>query len=148
MTLVIDSSAVLKWILNETDSDAARRILQDYQDGLVDLMAPSLVHWEVGNVLAKLVRCGELALEQAEDGFAIVLQHSPMLQDTPAVSRAALKMAATHHHSYYDCLFLALALERHCGLITADERFFRGMRAAFPMIQLARDYVPSDQLER
>jgi len=42
----------------------------------------------------------------------------------------------------------ALALERRCGLVTADERFFRAMRSEFLAVQLVRNYVPSDQLPR
>jgi predicted nucleic acid-binding protein len=148
VTLVIDSSAVLKWVLNETDSAAARQILFDFQAERVELIAPALVHSEVGNVLAKLVRGGEITFEQADHAFALVLQHSPRLHDSPGLSRVALKLASAHRQSYYDCLFLALALERRCGLVTADERFFRGMRLEFPTVQLVRNYVPSDQLPR
>ena len=148
MILVIDSSAVLKWVLNEIDSAVARQILYDFQAQLVDLIAPALVHSEVGNVLVKLVRGGDITFEQADHAFALVLQNSPTLHDSPELSRAALNLASAHHQSYYDCLFLALALERRCGLVTADERFFRAMRSEFPAVQLVRNYVPSDQLPR
>jgi predicted nucleic acid-binding protein len=145
VTLVIDSSAVLKWVLNETDSDAAQRILDDYRSGRVDLIAPSLMPSEVGNVLAKLVRGGALTAAQAMTSFYLVVEHSPALCDATATWERALTIATEHRQSYYDCLFLALALDRRCNLITADERFFRGMHHVFPGLTLLRDYLTPGQ---
>ena len=148
MTIVIDSSVVLKWVLNETDSEAAQWILDDYREDSVNLIAPSLMHAEVGNVLAKLVRGRKLTLAQGETCFRMVREHSPALYDSPAIWEVALQIAIMHRQSYYDCLFLALALDQRCGLVTADEKFCRGMRHAFPALQLLRDYAPSEQIER
>jgi predicted nucleic acid-binding protein len=35
----------------------------------------------------------------------------------------------------YDCLYLALAIERGCSLFTADERFFMATSVAYPFVR-------------
>lgn len=41
----------------------------------------------------------------------------------PALHRAALDLATRLDHPVYDCLYLALALDRGAALATADRRF-------------------------
>jgi predicted nucleic acid-binding protein len=67
------------------------------------------------------------------EGF---LLDAPILLDSPSLDTSALGLALAHGHPVYDCLYLALALERRCDLITADERFFRAMRVSLPCIRL------------
>ena len=143
MTLVLDTSAILKWVLNEEDSEKARRILDAYLDGAMELIAPSLVFPEVGNVLSRMVRRGKLSPQEARACFRMVLEYSPTIEDSSDLYELSLDLALEHRQIHYDCLFLALAKVRRCKLVTADEKFFRGMRQAFPEIQLLRDYGPA-----
>ena len=140
---MLDTSVILKWVLNEEDSEKARRILDAYVDGALELIAPSLVFPEAGNVLARMVRRGKLTSQAARACFRMVLEYSPAIQDSSDLHELSLELALEHRQSHYDCLFLALARAQNCKLITADEKFFRGMRPAFPEIQLLRDYVPA-----
>jgi predicted nucleic acid-binding protein len=54
----------------------------------------------------------------------------------------AVKWFLTEPHSdkarrsVYDCLYLALTLERGCELVTSDERFFNAIGSKFPQIKL------------
>ncbi len=61
-----------------------------------------------------------------------------MVLDATAVSNAALGLAVAHGRPFYNCLYLAWALEERCDLITADERFFNALGATFPNIRLLR----------
>lgn len=47
-------------------------------------------------------------------------------------------------YTWYDALYLALAQERNCDLITADERFFNALRSHFPQLQLLRNWQPPE----
>jgi predicted nucleic acid-binding protein len=147
VTLVLDTSAILKWVLNEEDSEKARRILDQYLDGSLELIAPSLVFPEVGNVLARMVRRGKLNQREARACFRMVLEYSTAIHDSSELYELSLELALEHHQSHYDCLFLALARAQKCTLVTADEKFFRGLRQASPEIQLLRDYIPALQLD-
>jgi predicted nucleic acid-binding protein len=56
LTLVVDASVAVKWILPEEGEDAARLVLAMCQDEELDLVPPYLLNPEVGNVLSKRVR--------------------------------------------------------------------------------------------
>jgi predicted nucleic acid-binding protein len=54
--LVVDSSVAIKWFITETYSQVARRILNDYQSGSINLLAPDLINAEIGNIVWKKQR--------------------------------------------------------------------------------------------
>ena len=134
-TLVVDASVAVKWVLPEDGTPEALRIQQRYQDEEIDLIAPYLVVSEVANVLWKRERRGDLSADAARHCLQEFLRNSPVLLDSAAVSTSALGLALAHDRSFYDCLYLAWALEEQCSLITADERFFRVLGPTFPCIR-------------
>ncbi|MDE2025446.1 MAG: type II toxin-antitoxin system VapC family toxin, partial [Patescibacteria group bacterium] len=54
-TLVIDTSVIVKWINThkEKDTEKADKILNEVKNGQVELLAPELAKYELGNVLLK-----------------------------------------------------------------------------------------------
>jgi predicted nucleic acid-binding protein len=48
----------------------------------------------------------------------------------------ALDLSVQYQLSLWGCVYLALALERDCALLTADARLFRGGRGRHPSIRL------------
>jgi predicted nucleic acid-binding protein len=140
-TLVVDASVALKWILPEEGHQEARRILESYQDEQLDLVAPHLLVSEVGNVLWKRVRRGDLDPPQAQRCFEELLRNCPILLDSAAVHRSAVQLAIAHGQTVYDCLYLAWALEQRCDLVTADAKFSRALGPAFPCIRLLHDFA-------
>jgi predicted nucleic acid-binding protein len=137
---VVDASVAVKWLLPEEGREKALRIQEKYQDEKIDLVAPYLVVAEVGSVLWKRQRRGELTPPVAQRLFRQFLRDSPVLLDSPVVSAAALGLALAHERPIYDCLYLAWALEQRCDLITADERFYNAIGTTFPCIQLLRNF--------
>src|SRR5690348_502692 len=127
--VVVDASVAVKWILPEDDTPRALRIQERYQDEQLDAVAPYLVVSEVANVLWKRARRGDLSVAAARRAFEQFLRDAPILLDSDAVSNAALGLALAHHRTFYDCLYLAWALEQRCDLVTADEKFFHALGA-------------------
>jgi len=142
-TLAVDASVVVKWLLPELGHESAMEILAAYQEGLIDLVAPYLVVSEVGNVIGKRQRRGELSEAQAQYCFEYFLRNLPILLDSEPASLSALRLGMAHRHPYYDCLYLALALENRCDLITADRKFFIAMRPAFSCVRLLDETKPA-----
>jgi predicted nucleic acid-binding protein len=132
----VDASVAVKWILPEPGSERALLLQERYADEDVDLVAPVLLVSEVGNVLWKRHRRGELTASEAQRCFEQFLRTSPALLDSNRTSTAALGIALAHDRPIYDCLYLAWALELRCDLVTADEKFFRALGAVFSCIQL------------
>ena len=135
-SFVVDASVAAKWVLPEPGSQQARRLLRRYQDEEIDLVAPHLLLAEVGSVLWKRVRRRELTAVDARICYRRLLDDCPILLDDPNTHTAALELALAHGRTVYDSLYVALALERRCGLITADERLYAALHAAYPWIEL------------
>jgi predicted nucleic acid-binding protein len=135
----VDASVAVKWILPEDGHDRAVRLQEKYQNEEIDLVAPYLVVAEVANVLWKRERRGDLNAAAASRCFLQFLRDSPILLDSPVVSTAALRLALAHGRPFYDCLYLALALDQRCDLITADERFFHALGPAFSCLRLLKN---------
>lgn len=117
MSLVIDASVAIKWVLDEPRSDAALALRGE------QLAAPALWLAEAANALWRHVRIGELTGEQA---FARMseLEKAPVasLPIEPHVA-AALELATRSNHPVYDCIYLAVAIHQGVQVVTDDRRF-------------------------
>jgi predicted nucleic acid-binding protein len=119
VSIVIDASVAVKWVLNEPATDAALA-LRDLQ-----LIAPSLWLAEAANALWRHVTIGELTTQQAVARM-LELNNAPVasLAFEPHVPRA-LELATELNHPVYDCIYLALALDQDTHVVTDDRRFAR-----------------------
>jgi len=71
---VVDASVASRFLLVEELSDKAGLVLEDFLSGVVDLKAPELVGYEVGNTLWKAVRQGFISVEEAIEKFSYFLE--------------------------------------------------------------------------
>jgi predicted nucleic acid-binding protein len=112
LTLVVDSSVALKWVLEEEGTEEALLLLTR------TLVAPELLQAEVANSLTKRVRGRELDSQQAVRAFDKVMT---LLRLVPGseFGLAAVELSLVLNHSVYDCYFLAAA-EKYGPLVTAD----------------------------
>jgi predicted nucleic acid-binding protein len=123
LTLIVDASVALKWVLEEPGSRDAIELL------FRPMIAPSLFQAEVGHALTKRVRRAELAPEQARAGFAFIIRQCTLLPIEP-LGDAALRLALELRHSLYDCYYLAAAEATGQALVTADGVLVAKLRAA------------------
>ena len=137
--IVVDASVVVKWLAPEPERQQAIQLLTLYKEEKVDLIAPYLLLSEVGNVLRRRVRVGDLTPDQGRQCFERLLDHLPLLVGSPEMNRSAFELAIAHDHTVYDCTYLACALERQCDLVTADARFFKAVGSAFSAVRLLRN---------
>jgi predicted nucleic acid-binding protein len=120
MSVVIDASIALKWVISESDSPAADALRVTH-----DLIAPDLLFLECGNALWRLVRRGAITPEQALSGLAAIQAVPMTIVPSPPLAKRAQTLALELDHPIYDCLYLAVALAYGVPLVTADERFLR-----------------------
>jgi len=133
--LVLDASVVIKWLLPEEGRPQALAYRTRYRNGDLELIAPHLLVAEIGNVLWKRVRRGELSPHEAQTAFDRFLRDAPQLVGSPLVAARALELANRHGRTVYDCLYLSLALSEGCDLITADQRLVRALDRVFPCVK-------------
>jgi predicted nucleic acid-binding protein len=135
MTLVVDASVALKWLVEEEGTDAADTLRGQH------LVAPALVRVEVANVLRTMTARGSSPSAVAVELFAL-FQRAPVdiVEADDALERRALDLAIALAHPVYDCLYHALAERMGAPLVTADARFLRAL-AGTPFDSLARPLV-------
>ena len=131
---VIDASVAVKWVLSETAEDKATALLQSFADGAIELIAPEVLLHEVASTLSKRCRRKDLTSKQAERAFELFLEKTPVLLDQPIAE--ALALALRHQISFWDSLYLALAINQRADLITADQRLYRSVSRHYPFVKL------------
>jgi predicted nucleic acid-binding protein len=136
VTLVVDASVVVKWVLQdeerEPETDQATRLMQWILDGEEDVVQP--VHWlvEVGAALARL------APESASKDITRLQALELRVNDGPAVLGRGCRLAVDLRQHLFDTLYHAVALETpDATLVTADERYAKAAVEAGRVIRLA-----------
>ncbi|MPZ49378.1 MAG: PIN domain-containing protein [Dehalococcoidia bacterium] len=123
---VVDASVAVKWFLPEGDSAQAWSVIDRFDD----LLAPDLIIAEVANVFLKKLRRGEASADAAVADL-LNLPRYFQLKETTSLAERAFRIAVEHNRSVYDSLYVALALQEHCPLITADQRLCNSLRPVF-----------------
>jgi predicted nucleic acid-binding protein len=118
--LVIDASIAVKWVVEEESTAEALALRQKAK-----LIAPELLVAECANILWKKVQRRELSKEEALFAARLLQGAEIELLPTRFLFEAATRMSIEIDHPAYDCLYLALAVEKGCRFVTADERFLR-----------------------
>lgn len=124
MTLVVDASVALKWVLLEEGRDRALALLTEDE-----LIATDLLHVECANVLTMRVRRGLAALVDASDALHVILNAPVLIRSSASLVSKAHDLSVELQRTAYDCLYLALAIAEGAVLVTADEKFARAVQA-------------------
>lgn len=123
--LVVDASVAAKWYVPEVLSEEAVRLLEAGVRGEVRLIAPSLLLPELGNVLWRRHRRGDISRERVREAWA-ALEAAPLsFIEMGPLMPAALEVALACGCTVYDGLYVALAEARRdedATLLTADRK--------------------------
>ncbi|MEQ1952927.1 type II toxin-antitoxin system VapC family toxin [Mesorhizobium sp. CN2-181] len=125
MIFVVDTSAILKWFVEETDQSHAHALLV----AGTDLATPDFALIEVANVLWRKQRLGDITETQVDSAISDLPRFFGRRAPSAELLAPALRLARELHHSVYDCMFLALAVALpDAMLVTADQRFLAKTR--------------------
>ncbi len=123
-TLVIDASVAIKWFLPESHSINAIRLL----DAGHELAAPDLIFPECGNVLWKKWLRQELEADVIPALLCDLKRMNVTIVPTFTLIDEASRIAVTWRRSFYDSVYLALAVACNGRLVTADEKLCNALR--------------------
>ncbi len=139
MTLVVDASVILKWLLQdparEPDTDKATALIESVIHGEFAILQP--IHWlaEVAAVLARV--SPQTAVEDVD---MLAAMEFPV-DNEPDVLRRATTLAIDTGQHLFDTLYHAIALEHEgATLVTADRRY-REKTENYGNIVALRDWV-------
>ena len=117
MSVVIDASVALKWVLDEPGKEAADALLEE------ELIAPSLWLLEAANALWRRSQRGEISGEEAKERLTELFNAPVTTATIEDDLLAAAELANVLGHPVYDCLYLAMAIRENTHVVTADIRF-------------------------
>ena len=129
-TVVIDASVAVKWVVEEDGTSEALMLRRRAR-----LIAPELLVAECANILWKKVQRDELSNDEAFLAARLLQAADIEFVSSRSLLETATRLAIELDHPVYDCLYLALAVDRDCRFATADERFVRkvGERSGRPL---------------
>ncbi len=122
---VVDASVILKWVLgdeNEPDHAKAMELLDAWVEDQLELVAPTLWEYEVGNFLGR-----ELPEDAPKKMALLVNLRLANIHLNERMHNICYAWMKENGVTFYDAAYLATAVEAKGVLITADERFARKM---------------------
>lgn len=117
--IVVDASVMVKWIRSEREKflDQADKLLKNFQEDNIELYAPELAKYEVGNVLVKR----KLTLDEVKTSLAAFYSIPiSFIPETKELAEQAYKFADKLNITYYDGAYLSLAEELDSALVTEN----------------------------
>jgi predicted nucleic acid-binding protein len=116
--IVIDTSAIVAVITDASEKPALIEMTEN-----AALIAPSSVHWEVGNAFSAMIRRGRLTPALA--ARAIDIYHSIPIRFVDVDLTASLMIAAEHRLYAYDAYLIECSRTRRAPLLTLDRALAR-----------------------
>lgn len=123
--IVIDASLAVKWYLLEAQTYEALALLAEREG---DIAVPDVF---LAEVTGALVRCANVDKTKRLDSEAAIARFMALfeagsltsIRSGPETIASAARIALDLGHPIKDCIYLTLAMERECALVTADARF-------------------------
>ncbi len=130
MAFVLDCSVAMAWVFPDEASGATARL----RDSLADdrAFAPSLWPIEVGSVLLAATRRGRIRRDEW-GGILAALEALPIEVEPVSASSLwgpMLALADRHGLSFYDAMYLELAVRLRLPFATLDRKLAAAARAA------------------
>ncbi len=124
--LVVDANIGVKLVVLEPGRDELFVRISDEPE----LVAPDWLLVEAGHALWRKAKLGEIDQAKAEAALIALPGFFESLDSvTPLIARAQ-KLAFDLDHWVYDCVYLALAIDREAVLLTADKKFANAAKRA------------------
>jgi predicted nucleic acid-binding protein len=135
--IVVDASLVVKWFLPELESDAAAQLILENSM----ITGPDLLAVEVHATLvrgANMVKSNRREAESAIQRFQAMLSSGEveLIRSKPPQIATAAAIALDLGHPLKDCIYLMLAMELGCPLVTCDTKFAGKARGVYAGVRV------------
>ncbi|MHA1505997.1 MAG: type II toxin-antitoxin system VapC family toxin [Candidatus Asgardarchaeia archaeon] len=120
MKVVVDESVVVKWFNVEEYSDKAVELKNAHVRGIVKVVAPIHLIYEVGNSIWKN---RQLNVEDTSNAIVPLLElNLELVSPSHKSIKRTMEIAREMEMTFYDASYVQLAEENKLTLITADEK--------------------------
>lgn len=135
MKLCLDACVALSMLLPEKDTDSALALREDFRIRIHELIAPDSLPIEIAHALTRAERQGKIDAGSGQvlfDGFLDMCP--PLFPYFDSVDRA-MQLSSRFRIGVFDCIYVALAEEQECRVVTSDKRFLE----LFPSLSIPLD---------
>ncbi len=134
MRFVLDASVAAKWFLpDEPFSAIALELLRSATAGTTEFIVPDLFFSECGNILWKAARRQRLSGEETLTAIRVIGDLETLTVPAGGLLEKTLEIARSYDRSFYDSLYIAVALQQQAPLVTADEKLVTATAADLPV---------------
>jgi predicted nucleic acid-binding protein len=139
LVIVVDASLAVKWFLPEPGAEAAAALLLE-QD---EIVGPDMLAVEVHATLvrgANIVKSNRVEAETAIRRFQAMIESGEvtLIRSLPNQIEHSANLAMVLGHPLKDCIYLTLAMEMGCDLITCDARFAEKAKGVWARVRVLR----------
>lgn len=132
-----DASLLARFLIMGEPGSPIANLWESWLKEGASLIAPTLIFYEVNNVLHQYVRQGQLTSHEAETAFQLGLSLNIVTMMDASLHKRALQIANIFQLSAtYGAHYLALAERMDAPLCTLDKKLFNKVNAQFTRIIL------------
>jgi predicted nucleic acid-binding protein len=118
--IVIDANVVVKWFIEEENSNKARILRDKFIEKELELITPSLLYFEVLNALKYSKLFSQEELNDAGESLENYVFRKITIKKK--IREQTVKIAVEHDLSIYDASYIGLSIAMETILCTADEK--------------------------
>jgi len=135
--VAIDASFLLKIFLPESKSDQVEDLWKRWIEDHIEIVAPTLIIFEVSSVIRNKVYRNILSEEEGEEIIKLLKIPDFSLIYTEELLDIAWEIStALNTPTLYDCFYLALPKLLRIPLWTADKKLYQSAKREFPFVNL------------
>ena len=117
--IILDASVILRWFIEEEQSDKARKIQDDYLVDKLDIAVPDLLLYEVANALRfnksfEVDEIDQVLTSLSDLGIKV-------LPINYALVGEAARLAYNYELTVYDAIYVELSLKLGAEFVTAKK---------------------------
>lgn len=137
---VVDASVSIKWANPlEEHADEANQMLDDFETGVLALLAPAFWEYELASGISKAIHRGDLTEDEGREALQKTLALGIPLHPNPGPQQA-FELARRYQRSLYDSFYLDLAERESCDFWTADAKLYNAVKDTLPFVRWIADY--------
>lgn len=133
MEKVFDASVIIKWFTNEEGSDRAHIHLKEYEDKKFSILVPTLLYYELGNILLTKKATKHQVSKIMEYLQALHLVDVNIGHDA---FRKVFENASDLKITYYDASYITLMQKYDCEFVTADKKLYEKVKKRLSKLTL------------
>lgn len=137
LTICPDANLVVRLLLNDDPGADIVALWKEWHIAEYSLVAPSLIFYEVSNVLHQYARHGRLRVDDVETGLQFAFRLNIKTIGDIFLHRRAVTIAQQWSlPATYDAHYLAAAERYNAQFWTTDKRLVSAVQADMPWVQL------------